>query len=107
MFEKDIVRDHHFQEVAEVKIDSKNRITLGKGTKLGEVQRKLGKVHSYKMYSNAIGQIILDPQVSIPAHEQWLFKNKKAAKMVQAGLKDAAKGYLVDAPEDYSKYTDA
>ncbi len=99
MLEKDIVKDHHFEEVTEVKIDSKNRITLGKST-------KLGKVNSYKMYSNAIGQIILDPQVSIPAHEQWLFKNKKIAKMVQAGLVDAAKGNLVDAPEDYSKYTD-
>ena len=43
---------------------------------------------------------------SIPAHERWLFKNKKAAKMLQAGLEDAAKGNLVDASEDYSKYSD-
>jgi len=98
MLEKDIVKDVHFREVAEVRADSKNRITLGKTP-------KLGKISSYKVYSNAIGQIILDPQVSIPAHEQWLFKNTKAMNMVKAGLKDAAKGKLVDAPEDYSKYT--
>ena len=56
MLEKDIVKDVHFREVAEVRADSKNRITLGKTP-------KLGKISSYKVYSNAIGQIILDPQV--------------------------------------------
>ena len=99
MLKTDIVKDQNFEEMMEVKIDSKNRITLGKKT-------KLERISSYKMYSNAIGQIILDPQVSIPAHEQWLFKNKKAAKMVRAGLEDASKGHLVDASEDYSKFTD-
>ena len=93
-----IVKDSQFEEIAEVKVDSKNRITLGKN--------KVMKIHIYKVYRNTIGQIILDPQVTIPAHEQWLFKNKKAAKMVQAGLEDAKQGRLVKAPEDYSKYVD-
>ena len=99
MLEKNIVKDHHFEEITEVKIDSKNRITIGKNS-------KLGKVNSYNMYSNAIGQIILDPQVTIHTHEQWNFKNKKAAKMLQAGLDDARKGNLLNAPEDFSKYVD-
>ena len=93
-----IVKNSQFEEIAEVKVDSKNRITLGKN--------KVMKIHIYKVYRNTIGQIILDPQVTIPAHEQWLFKNKKAAKMVQAGLEDAKQGRLVKAPEDYSKYVD-
>ena len=93
-----IVKDSQFEEIAEVKVDSKNRITLGKN--------KVMKIHIYKVYRNTIGQIILDPQITIPAHEQWLFKNKKAAKIVQAGLEDAKQGRLVKAPEDYSKYVD-
>ena len=93
-----IVKNSQFEEIAEVKVDSKNRITLGKN--------KVMKIHIYKVYRNTIGQIILDPQVTIPAHEQWLFKNKKAAKMVQAGLEDAKQGRLVKAFEDYSKYVD-
>ena len=93
-----IVKNSQFEEIAEVKVDSKNRITLGKN--------KAMKIHIYKVYRNTIGQIILDPQITIPAHEQWLFKNKKAAKMVQAGLEDAKQGRLVKAPEDYSKYVD-
>ena len=98
MTENSIVKDSQFEEVAEVKVDSKNRITLSKNKAL--------KAHIYKVYLNAIGQIILDPQVTIPAHEQWLFKNNKVAKMVQAGLEDAKQGRLVKAPEDYSKYID-
>ncbi|OGX07447.1 MAG: hypothetical protein A2Z88_04615 [Omnitrophica WOR_2 bacterium GWA2_47_8] len=99
MYKDNIVKDTHFEEVAEVKLDSKNRVTLGKN-------KSVGKTSIYKVYRNAIGQIILDPQVTIPAHEQWLFKNKEAALAVKAGLEDAKKGRLVKAPEDFSKYAD-
>lgn len=97
MLKIDIVKDNHFEEIAEVRLDAKSRVTLGK-------LKKGGKVSVYKMYRNPIGQIILDPQVTIPAHEQWLFKNKNAAKQVKAGLEDAKKGRLVKASQDYSKY---
>jgi len=99
MLKIDIVKDTHFEEVAEVKLDSKSRITLGKS-------QDSNKTKIYKVYRNAIGQIILDPQVTIAAHEQWLFKNKEAAKQVKTGLEDARKGRLVKSPEDFSKYTD-
>ena len=42
--------------------------------------------------------------VLIPAHEVWLFKNKRAAKLVQEGLEDAKQRRLVKAKEDFSKY---
>ncbi len=99
MIKKSVIKDSHFREVTEVKTDAKNRITLGKNL-------KWPKVTSYVVYTNDLGQIVLDPQVSIPAYEQWLFKNKKAAKMVFDGLEDAKKGNFVDAPEDFSKYLD-
>lgn len=92
-----IVKDSSFEEVAEVKADSKNRITLS---------RRAGRVKIYKVYSNSLGQIILDPQVTIPAHEQWLFKNKKAADLVKAGLEDAKKGRIVKAQEDFLKHVE-
>ena len=93
-----IVKNAQFEEVAEVKVDSKNRITLGK--------TKAVKARIYKVYRNALGQIILDPQVTIPAHEQWLFKNKEATQQVKAGLEDAKKGRLVKPRENFSKYVD-
>ncbi len=94
----EIVRDDHFEEIAEVRADSKNRVTLGR--------KGSAKATIYKVYRNRIGQIILDPRVTISAYEQWLFKNPQVSKMVQAGLEDARKGRVVKAREDYSKYTD-
>ncbi len=99
MRQDDIVKDTHFEEVAEVKADSKNRITISKS-------KNSVKVNIYKVYRNSLGQIILDPQVTIPAHEKWLFKNKEASSLVRQGLEDVKKGKLVKAREDFSKYTE-
>ena len=90
-----ILRDAEFEPVSEARIDAKHRVALGK---------VVGPVTSFKIYRNAHGQIILDPMVSIPAHEAWLFKNKRAAKLVRQGLEDAKQHRLVKAKEDFSKY---
>jgi len=93
MLENNIVRDSHFEEVTEVRVDSKNRVTLGKN-------KNTTKARIYKVYRNAIGQIILDPQVTIPAHEAWLYQNPEALASVKRGLKDAAQGKTVDLDPD-------
>ena len=46
----------------------------------------------YHIYSNSLGQIVLDPQVTIAASEAWLFNNPDALASVQRGLADAAQG---------------
>jgi hypothetical protein len=80
-----IVRDAHFEKVADgIKPDAKSRVLLRK------VQMQEGV--SYHIYHNSIGQILLDPQVTIPASEIWLFNNPKALASVRRGLSDAAKG---------------
>ena len=98
MTKQDLLKDADFEKVTEAKVDSKNRVTLGKVLGLS--------VSSYRIYRNRVGQIILDPMVTVPAYEAWLFKNKAAMKRVQAGLEDLRKGRLVKAKEDYSKYLD-
>ena len=98
MSKQNIVKDSGFDEVGEVRTDSKSRIALGRRVK--------GKARIYKVYQNSLGQIVLDPQVSIPTHEAWLFKNKEAAAMVQGGLEDAKKGRVVKSKVDYSRYID-
>ncbi len=40
----------------------------------------------YHIYYNSVGQILLDPQVTIPASELWLFKNKEALASVDRGM---------------------
>ena len=80
-----IIRDTDFEKVADsVKPDAKRRVVLQR------VQIQEGVSH--QLYSNSNGQIILDPQVTIPASEIWLFNNPKALASVRRGLSDAAQG---------------
>jgi hypothetical protein len=64
------------------------------------------KARLYRVYENTLGQIILDPMETIPAHEAWLFKNKKAHASVLTGLDEARRRKLLDSPEDFSKFVD-
>lgn len=82
-----ILRDQHFRPVSETKVDSKNRVCLPK-----KVQ---GAAHTYRIYSNDAGQIILDPQVLVPASEAWLYRNEEALGAVRQGLEEAKAGRLV------------
>lgn len=88
-----------FTEVTEVKADSKHRVALGKV----DIAKR---VSHYRVYTNSEGLIVLDPQVSIPAREAWLYKNKKALKAVQMGLEDMKAGRAHKAKEDFTKYID-
>ena len=96
MAKPDILKDVEFEALTETRVDTKRRVALGKILS--------GQVTSFRVYRNAHGQIILDPLVSIPAHEAWLFKNKRAARLVQRGLEDAKRGRLIKAKEDYSRH---
>jgi hypothetical protein len=44
------------------------------------------------------GTIVLRPAVTVPANEAWLWKNKQALAMVQAGLEQARRGEHVPGP---------
>jgi hypothetical protein len=80
-----VIRDADFEKVADsIKPDAKSRVLLRKV----HVQEGV----SYHIYRNAMGQILLDPQVTIPASEIWLFNNPKALASVRRGLSDAARG---------------
>lgn len=80
-----IIKDTDFQRVAEsVKPDAKKRVVLPK------IQFPEGV--TYHIYTNSFGQIVLDPQVTIPASEAWLFNNPDALASVRRGLSDATQG---------------
>ena len=74
-----IVRDEKFVKRADgVKPDSRRRVNLPKSL--------VGEGITYHMYVNSSGQILLDPQVTIPAAELWIFRNKEAWDMVKVGM---------------------
>jgi len=80
-----IIKDTDFQRVAEsVKPDAKKRVVLPK--------IRFPEGVTYHIYTNSFGQIVLDPQVTIPASEAWLFNNPDALASVRRGLSDATQG---------------
>ena len=80
-----VIKNSDFKGIARnVKPDAKKRVILPKALVREDV--------TYHIYSNSLGQIVLDPQVSIPASEVWLFMDSEAASSVRRGLEDAAKG---------------
>jgi hypothetical protein len=93
---KTIIKNTNFKGVARsVKPDAKRRVVLP-----ADLIRE-GII--YHIYANTAGQIVLDPQVTIPASEAWLFADKTALEMVDRGMVEAAKGKVTDRGS-FSKY---
>lgn len=83
-----VIKNNIWEKLAEnVKPDAKKRVILR------SIQVKEGV--SYHIYANSVGQIILDPQVSIPASELWVFENKDILAAIDKGMAESAKGKLV------------
>ena len=82
-----IIKDDKLTRVADsVKLDAKGRVHLPKVI--------TGEGFTYHIYTNSAGQIILDPQVTIPASEAWLFKDKTNLASVDKGMAEAARGQV-------------
>jgi hypothetical protein len=80
-----VIRDQDFEKMADnVKPDAKNRVVLR------SIHVREGV--TYHIYENSLGQIVLDPQVSIPVAEAWLYKNPEALASLRRGLDDATRG---------------
>ncbi len=93
-----VIKDTDFEIVANnVKPDSKKRIVLPKAV----VQEGI----TYHIYRNSMGQIVLDPQVSIPAYEAWLFKNREVIASVEQGLLESAQG-LAESRGSFARYSE-
>jgi hypothetical protein len=73
----------------DVRPDGRRRVTLGKALD------GLDPDSAFAVYRDDLGRIILDPQVSIPAREAWLYRNPKALSMVRRGLEDDANAKTV------------
>jgi len=80
-----IIKDRRFQIVARgLAPDNKKRLSLSKALADTGV--------TFNVYVNTLGQIILDPHKTIPAHEAWIFEDKAVLASIKRGLKQAAQG---------------
>jgi len=98
-----------FEFVGEGGIDERKRLSLAKA--LGFIKQRLGKADDrlealhFRVYVNAAGQVLLDPAVSVPIREMWLYRNPVALAKVREGLSQAAEGKLHDLGS-FAKYAD-
>jgi hypothetical protein len=70
-----------------VKPDDRKRIGLQKA--------KIQEGVSYHIYTNSSGQILLDPQVTIPASELWVFEDNILAALDKS-MVESVTGQLID-----------
>lgn len=102
--EKNLLNTLGFHKIASArKPDSSGRVLL---PKLKSIDINHTDETMYDIYTNEDGQIILEPVVTIPKREAWLYQNPTALKSVKKGLKESAEGktkYL----GSFSKYADA
>src|SRR5258705_2309681 len=83
----------------DIRPDAKKRVTLGKAlTGLEEDIR-------FDVYRKENGQILLDPQISVPASEAWLSRNPEALAAVRPGIQEAAEGKTVSTGS-FASYAD-
>ena len=102
-----IILNQGFRRIGDVAPDERKRVPL---TKALESLRKilgneLDKSVRFGMYVNDAGQVLLSPEVSVPMHELWLYRNPGALKMVVKGLEEAGEGKLIDLGS-FEKYAD-
>ena len=84
-----IIRDERLTKIADsVKLDAKRRVHLPK------VLAREGV--TYHIYVNRVGQVVLDPQITIPASEAWLFEDRTALASVDKGMAESSNGRVVD-----------
>jgi len=83
----------------DVRPDAKKRVTLGKALDGLDVD-----IH-FDVYRKENGQILLDPQISVPASEAWLYRNPEAIRAVRQGIQEAAEGKAVFAGS-FASYVD-
>jgi hypothetical protein len=82
-----IIRNSDFELVSEfAQPDAKKRLSLGEA---------LRGATAYNIYSNPLGQLILDPVMTVPVSEIWLYENPQALASVKQGLRESAEGKTV------------
>ena len=92
-----IIKDEKLIKIADsVKPDAKRRVYLPKTL--------LREGISYHIYANSVGQIVLDPQVTISASEAWLYKDNKILASIDKSMIESSNGRVIDRGS-FARYT--
>jgi hypothetical protein len=104
-----VLLNERFKRVGEVAVDERKRVSLTKALEsLKEIlgnKNELDAAIRFGVFVNDAGQVLLSPEVSVPMHELWLYRNPEALKMVLRGLEEAREGKSIDLGS-FAKYAD-
>ncbi|SRR5271166_4954664 len=95
-----------FQRIGESGLDERKRVSLAKA--MGSLKPSLGDAAGvrFAIYVNEAGQILLSPEIAVPLHELWLYKNPDALAMVVRGLEQVGKSDRLKDLGSFEKYAD-
>jgi len=101
------VLNKSFKRIGDATLDERKRISLTRALEslkeiLGD---QLDAAVRFGIYVNDAGQVLLTPEVSVPMHEAWLYRNPQALKKVVKGLEEAREGKFIDLGS-FEKYAD-
>jgi len=104
-----VLLDESFKRIGDVAVDERKRVSLTKALdSLKEIlgnESELDDAIRFGVYVNDAGQVLLSPEVSVPMHELWLYKNPRALKTVLKGLEESREGKLKHLGS-FEKYAD-
>ncbi|HVN26975.1 MAG TPA: hypothetical protein VMT64_00735 [Candidatus Binataceae bacterium] len=100
-----ILLSDHFEQIGEVKLDERRRVSLAKV--LDRLKGgPLGEAVDFSISVNEMGQVLLSPEVKVPAHQLWLYKNPEAFALVLKGLAQVGNREKLQDMGSFEKYAD-
>ena len=88
----------------EVRIDERKRVSIAKA--LESLKGLFGEGLRFEVYFNEVGQVVLSPKISVPAHELWLYRNAAAFTEVTKGLSQVGKSAKFKDLGSFDQYAD-
>ncbi len=86
----DFLQAGQFEPVGkEVEPDERKRLALGSALPSSAEGIR------YRVFRNALGQILLDPVKSVPAYEAWIYENPARYESIMKGIAEAKSGKVV------------
>ena len=84
-----LIRNNDYKKIGKIiKPDDRRRVALPKPLIKDGV--------SFQVWVNSEGQILLEPQVTIPASELWVFENKEILASLDRAMVESMNGQTVN-----------
>lgn len=81
----------NFKQIGIVRLDTKNRITLGTLLKKFKILMHI-PINDFETFIGDKGDILLRPRTAIPTRELWVHQNPKILQNIQEGIQDLKEG---------------